>query len=419
LALRSFVALAVVALGCGAGPPPPGRVDVWALGREGEVLAELVPAFEQAHPGVSVRVQQIPWSAAHEKLLTAFVGGTLPDVFQIGVTWIPELAALGALEPLDARVAATPGIEPADWFPGVWDGSTIDGALVALPWYVDTRLLFYRRDLLERAGVAAAPRTWSDWRDAMVRVKASLGPDRHALFAAPTDWEPPVALALSRGATLLRDGDRYGDFASDAFRAAFAFWVGLFAAGLAPATGAGASESVYRDFADGWFCFYLTGPWNLGEFATRLPRGTDWTTAPLPGPDATQLGVSIAGGASLAIRKGSPRLDAAWQLVAWLAEPAQQIEFHRRTGDLPPRRGAWSDPLFADPRIAAFRAQLEHVRALPKIPEWERIAARISRAGESAIRGDETQDAAIAALDRDVDRLLEKRRSLLAEEARR
>lgn len=416
LSLRVLIAAAAALLtGCRAEPRPAGQIDVWALGREGEVLAEMAPAFERAHPDVTVRVQQIPWSAAHEKLLTGFVGGTLPDVFQVGVTWIPELAALGALEPLGARAAASGGIARDDYFAGAWDANEIDGALVALPWYVDTRLLFYRRDLLERAGVAAAPRTWSAWRDAMARVQASLGEGRHALFLPLTEWEPPVVLALSRGATLLRDGDRFGAFTAPAFRDAFVFYVDLFASGLAPTAGAGATASVYRDFAEGWFCFFLTGPWNLGELATRMPRelADAWTTAPMPGIDDAHPGVSIAGGASLAIRRGTPRADAAWKLVAWLAEPAQQIEFHRRSGDLPPRRSAWNDPLFAEPRIAAFRDQLEHAVALPKIPEWERIAARISRAAESAVRGDATPDEALAALDRDVDRLLEKRRSLL------
>jgi len=415
LSLRFWIAITAFVLGCSAERDVPGRIEVWALGREGEVLGEMAPAFARDHPGLSLRVQQIPWSAAHEKLLTAFVGGTLPDVFQLGVTWIPEFAALGALAPLDARVAASQAVDARDYFAGVWDTSNVGGALVALPWYVDTRLLFYRRDLLARAGVGEAPRTWSAWRDAMERVQRSLGPDHHALFVPLNEWEPPVVLALSLGATLLRDGDRYGAFTEPAFREAFAFYTDLFASGLAPTAGAGATASVYRDFAEGWFCFYLTGPWNLGEFATRMPRelADAWTTAPVPGPDAERPGVSIAGGASLAIRNGTPNADAAWTFLEWLAAPAQQVEFHRRTGDLPPRRSAWADPLFAEPRIAAFRTQLEHVRALPKIPEWERIAARISRAAESAVRGDETPDAALASLDRDVDRLLEKRRFLL------
>src|SRR6185369_3261675 len=69
------------------------EVRFWAMGREGEVVRQLMPDFERRHPGVAVRVQQIPWSAAHEKLLTAHVGGALPDVFQAGNTWLPELVA--------------------------------------------------------------------------------------------------------------------------------------------------------------------------------------------------------------------------------------------------------------------------------------------------------------------------------------
>src|SRR5689334_25379710 len=86
-------------------PPGVTEVQLWAMGREGEVVERMLPAFEREHPDVRVRVQQIPWSAAHEKLLTAYVGGAMPDVFQAGNTWLPELVALGALEPLDARIA--------------------------------------------------------------------------------------------------------------------------------------------------------------------------------------------------------------------------------------------------------------------------------------------------------------------------
>ena len=98
-----------------------------------------------------VEVQQLPWTAAHEKLLTAFAGDATPDVCQLGNTWIPEFAALNALEPLDARVAASPvDRRRATTSRGIWDTNVVDGKLYGVPWYVDTRLLFYRRDLLAR-----------------------------------------------------------------------------------------------------------------------------------------------------------------------------------------------------------------------------------------------------------------------------
>src|SRR5262245_18822963 len=85
----AVLVLALVA-GCGGDRSGSTELRFWAMGREGEVVQRLMPEFERRHPGVRVRVQQVPWSAAHEKLLTALVGGTMPDVFQLGSTWIAE-----------------------------------------------------------------------------------------------------------------------------------------------------------------------------------------------------------------------------------------------------------------------------------------------------------------------------------------
>jgi multiple sugar transport system substrate-binding protein len=118
------LALAGVLIACGRDS---GAVTlrVWGFGREGEVLRELLPEFERRHPDIHVRVQQIPWTAAHEKLLTAFVGDATPDVAQIGNTWIAEFVALGALAPLNA--------DSQDYFPGVWQTNVVDKTLYGIP----------------------------------------------------------------------------------------------------------------------------------------------------------------------------------------------------------------------------------------------------------------------------------------------
>ena len=148
--------------GCGRPGDAPGALDFWAMGREAEVVTQLLPAFHSRHPDIRVRVQQLPWTAAHEKLLTAYAGGALPDLCQMGNTWLPEFSALDALEPLDAAVASA-GIARDDYFAGILDTNvmaTPSGTrLLGLPWYVDTRLLFYRSDLLRAAGHAQPPQT--------------------------------------------------------------------------------------------------------------------------------------------------------------------------------------------------------------------------------------------------------------------
>ncbi len=412
-----------LACACSRDAEPGGRttLEFWGLGREGELVRELVPEFERLNPDLRVRVQQIPWSAAHEKILTGFAGGALPDALQIGSTWIPELVALGALEPLDARLEASSGVSADDYFAGVLEMGKVGASTWALPWYADTRLLFYRRDLFEQAGWERAPRSWDEWREALVDLRRVLPASSHPILLPLTEWEPPVILAFQRGAELLRDGDRYGSFESPAFRAALEFYLGLFRDGLAPRRGAAEIGNLYQDFAAGAFASFVSGPWNLGELARRLPQELQdrWATAPLPAPAAGAPGVSLAGGAALGVVASSRHRDAAWRWIEFLSDPERQAAFHALSGDLPARRSAWRDPRLArSPHIQAFRAQLEAVRPPPRIPEWERIATRIARHVEAVVRGSESVDAALRALDREADQVLEKRRWLLDRESR-
>jgi multiple sugar transport system substrate-binding protein len=389
------------------------ELRVWGMGREGEVLRELVADFERTHPGVRVRVQQIPWNAAHEKLLTAFVGGTLPDVFQVGNTWIPELAALDAVEPADDLVHAMRD----DFFPGILDTNVIDGTTWGVPWYADTRLLFYREDLLRTAGVHAVPATWGEWRAALERV-AAQGPEHAAILLPLTEWQTPVILALQRGSGLLRDDATRGDFTSAPVRDAFGFYVDLFARGLARRDAATQLTNVYQDFAAGRFGFYVTGPWNLGEFARRLPPGVAWATAPMPAPEAGRPGVSLAGGASLVVSRQARAPELARALVGHLVGAAPLCRLHALAGDLPARRSAWAScDVGRDRRTAAFRTQLESVVATPKVPEWERIASRLMHYLELTVRGEVPLDDALGRLDREVDGILAKRRWLRSGEA--
>jgi multiple sugar transport system substrate-binding protein len=395
------------------------RLKFWTIGREGEVVAQLLPEFERAHPGVHVDVQQIPLTAAHEKLLTAFAGDALPDVAQIGNTWIPEFAALGALEPLQANVDRSSVVRQADYFPGIWDTNLIDGTLYGVPWYVDTRLLFYRTDLLAGAGFDHPPRSWDEWRDAMAAIKQQAGPDKYAVFLPLNEFEPLLGLALQQSDPLLREGGRYGNFESAGFRRALAFYVEMFRSGWAPPMSNTEISNVWDEFARGYFAFYITGPWNIGEFKRRLSADMQgkWNTAPLPGPDGP--GAGAAGGSSLAVFHSSTNKQLAWELAEFFSSVPMQQRFYELTGDLPARRSAWDDPVLAREGYAqAFRDQLERAKPTPKVPEWERIAQEMQLMADRVIRGGMPIDAALRDFDATVDRVLAKRRELLAHGAK-
>ncbi|MFC5581531.1 sugar ABC transporter substrate-binding protein [Rhodanobacter terrae] len=413
LVLAGVVLCTVLSGACGRTPAAERPLTFWTIGREGEAIVKLLPDFERAHPDIHVKVQQLPLTAAHQKLLTAFAGGSTPDMTQLGNTWLPEMVALHALQPLQPRVDRSAVIRPDDYFASIWATNVIDGTLYGVPWYVDTRLLFYRKDLLKAAGFDAPPRDWAEWR----RMLAALSdPQRHAygILLPTNEYEQLMSLALQQPDPLLRDGGRYGNFRSAGFKRALTFYVDTFRLHQAPAITNVEAGNPWSEFGHGVYAFYLSGPWNIGEFRSRLPAAQqdDWATAPLPGPDGP--GAAVAGGSSLVIFRNSSHQRAAWTLIEYLSQPAVQQRFYDLLGDMPPRRASWAGgALRDDPKARAFRDQLERVKPTPPVPEWERIANEMQLVAARAIAGQLTIDQAAAEIDRRTDLILEKRRWVL------
>ncbi|HUQ98775.1 MAG TPA: sugar ABC transporter substrate-binding protein [Gemmatimonadaceae bacterium] len=387
---------------------------IWAMGREGEVLSQLTPGFEKEHPNVHVEVQQIPWTAAHEKLLTAYVGDATPDIAMLGNTWVPEFVALNALAPLDGYASRSKEIRRDDFFPGIWKTNVVNGKTYGIPWYVDTRLIFYRSDLLEKAGYKEFPKTWAEWTTAMKKIKSQMSERQFPMLMPTNEWPQPVGFALETGSPILRDGGRYGAFQQPAFRKAFDFYLSFYRQGLASPVSSTQVSNLFQEFERGNIAMYISGPWYIGEFKNRLDKSVQdkWNTAPMPGINGP--GVGMAGGSSLSLFSGSEHKTEAWQLIEYLSRPSVQVEFYRLTGDLPPRKTAWQDTTLANNKYAqAFGDQLERAVPLPQVPEWEEIATTIFEHGEQAIRKAKTVDQTLASLDKDVNAMLEKRRYLL------
>jgi multiple sugar transport system substrate-binding protein len=308
-------------------------------------------------------------------------------------------------------------VDSAAYFRGIWDTNVIDGEPYGVPWYVDTRVVFYRSDILRRAGYATLPQSWAGWKEAMHAVKRVIGPKNYAIFLPTNEWNPPVIFGLQAGSPLLADGDTRSAFGEPAFRRGFDFYNSLYREDLAPSVSGNEVANVYQEFARGYLCMWITGPWNVGEMRHRMPdslRGA-WTTAPVPGPTGAASGVSLAGGSSLVLFRASEHKAEAWALIEYLSRPAVQLEFWRLTGDLPARLEAWRDSaLLADPQMAAFRTQLDRVVPMPKVPEMEEICIRVQDHVERVVRRTASPDSALANLTTDVDRMLEKRRWLRA-----
>jgi multiple sugar transport system substrate-binding protein len=411
--LACLLCLGALGAGCTKAPADDHALVFWTIGREGEAIVKLLPDFERLHPDIHVKVQQLPLTAAHQKLLTAFAGNSTPDLTQLGNTWLPEMVALDALEPLQSRVDQSAVVKRDDYFPSIWSTNLIDGTLYGVPWYVDTRILFYRTDLLKQAGFDQPPQDWAQWRKVLAAL-SDPAKHRYGILLPTNEYEPLMSLALQSSEPLLRDGGRYGNFQSAGFKRVLTFYVDTFKQHQAPAITNVEAGNPWTEFGRGVYASYLSGPWNIGEFRSRLPASeqADWSTMPLPGENGP--GASVAGGSSLVIFRSSAHKQAAWTLIEYLSQPAIQQRFYALLGDMPPRRSSWEGAaLRDDPKAHAFREQMERMKPTPPVPEWERIANEMQLVAAQAIAGELTVDQATAKLDQRTDVILEKRRWML------
>lgn len=393
---------------------PDNVINFWGMGREGEVVGQLLPKFLSEHPDIQVKVQQLPWTAAHEKLLTAFAGNTMPDISQIGNSWLPEFVAIGAVDRLDGFLPNS-NVKKADYFDGIWDTNVIDSKLYGIPWYVDTRVLFYRKDTLRAAGFDKIPKDWDGFRNALRKIKTNVGKDKYSIILPLNEYEPLFNLSLSVDDPLLKDNATLGNFDSKGYKQTLSYYKSLFDEGLAPLTDASQISNIYDEFARGLFSFYITGPWNIGEFKRRLPEDMqdDWATAPMPiGPCGVNY--SSAGGSSLVVMKNSQKKPSVWKLIEFLSLPEVQKEFYDLTGDLPAQKSAWAMGNLDDDKYSrAFYEQLQHVKPAPPAPEWERIAQEMRIVTEQMLRGQFDVNGAVLEMNKRADRILEKRRWIL------
>lgn len=387
-------------------------LNFWAMGVEGENVGKLIPEFEKKY-NVKVKVQQIPWTAAHEKLITAYVSETLPDLFQLGNTWIPEFVAINAIESLDS-ICKSNNFPLIDYFSGILESNKINGILYGIPWYVDTRVLFYRKDLLKKAGWSNPPKTWNELYELSKKIKSLTG--NYAIYFPTNEWIPLIIFSLQKNAQLLTNNYTEPAFTDSEFVSAFEFLARFYKEKLSPSNITEVTN-IYQAFEEDYIAMYITGPWNISEFKKRLsPKAQNlWMTSPLPSPDSNYPGISLAGGASLVINRKSKNKELAFKLIEFLSTPENQIKFYNLVGSLPSRKTAWEDSVFKnDIYLKAFRIQLERTQAMPKIAEWENIMiSKIQKYVEEVAANRLSVKEACERLNKETTILLEKRKYLV------
>src|SRR5215203_3056827 len=188
--------------------PASGTITVWAMGAEGEKLPQLAKEFETANSGAKVQVTAIPWDSAHDKFTTAIAANKTPDVAMVGTTWMGEFGGQDALDP------TPPSIDNAAFFPGAQKTTEVNDTSYGIPWYVETRLIYYRKDLAAKAGYAEPPKDWDGLKAMAKAMQEKAGAKWGIGFQAggTGSWQSIMPFAWSNGANLTKDDGKAYNF---------------------------------------------------------------------------------------------------------------------------------------------------------------------------------------------------------------
>ena len=305
-------------------------ISCGAVGQELQLCRDGAQAWAE-RTGNTVRVVSTPNSASerlalYQQLLAG--GSTAIDVYQIDVVW-PGILARNLID-----LGPLAGDAPAGHFPAIIRNNTVGGRLVALPFYTDAGVLFYRADLLHKYGLPV-PQTWDALTQTARRIQQG---ERQAGNAGMWGYvfqgrayEGLTVNALewidSRGGALV---DAEGRVVADnpAAREALAMaagWVGTIAP---PGVLNYAEEEARGLFQSGHAVFMRNWPyaWALAQGADSPVRAKVGVAA-LPSGDPARGDArhsGVLGGWNLAVSRHSRHVPEAVDLVLYLSGAAEQ-----------------------------------------------------------------------------------------------
>jgi multiple sugar transport system substrate-binding protein len=204
--------LPLLLVGCGFARPEDGRVTIRYLTLETGVeqqalIQEMVRRFEAAHPTIHVQVEVN--ATAQRKVLVELASGTAPDVFYTLTDTLPKMAArekIADLRPLALRDR----LDLTAYFPQTVDGLSFRGGLYALPIHFSTDVLFYNKELFDKAGVSypTAAWTWREYLSAARLLTLDRDGDGRPEQRGTTLPDPSVWILQNGGSLFNADGTR-------------------------------------------------------------------------------------------------------------------------------------------------------------------------------------------------------------------
>jgi multiple sugar transport system substrate-binding protein len=374
----------------GSTSKPSGSVRLWVMNNGPDPVAdteEIIAPFEK-ESGIDVKVQLVGWDVQFDRLRNAAVSGKGPDVTQAGTTQVPFFAALGGFEDLSGRVGDIGG--DSAYAPGVWQTTQVTGrdGDYAVPWFTEARSIYYRKDLLKKAGIdpETAFTDWDAFAATLKKLKDSGAVDNKKTYAFGSPGKQAFDLVhhvmpfvWDAGGAELNEDATESTINSPEAQEGVEFVADLLPEGLFDPTALEKDgQQVEDSFKGGRLAVWIGGPWVLAT----IPRKDDdvWApvarknvgVAPMPsGPSGDAY--TFVGGSNLMMFKSSQNKDAAWELIKFLSQDDTQTAYADLMGMFPARLDPQEQASHKDDNYAAFYEAIQDGRTYAPIPQWGQV----------------------------------------------
>ncbi|QNS03179.1 ABC transporter substrate-binding protein [Streptomyces xanthii] len=353
-------------------PKLSGTITVWSWDVAATAMKRLGRTFEARHPGTKIKVVDIGYDNAYDKITVGLRGGRgLPDVLTMEGSYLPRYTANFPTGFYD--LAALGGRYGGDFDRAAWrtvTGGPDGDKVFALPWDIGPCALYHRADHLRAAGVSPdSLRTWDDYVKAGIRIKKATG---HKLLVMDSTDSGILPMLLQQQGQSYFKGGRV---ALDTPAALKAMTVMRDLAEHGLVSYEKGWDGLVTATKEGKVATTPTAAWWTGTLTAEMPElKGKFGVVPLPGFTADGVRTSNIGGSALCVPAQTKNADLAWEFIRFLLTgKANQVSMLKREGLFPAYLPALEDPYLSEPQeyFGGQRANAVFARLAQNIPPVE------------------------------------------------
>ena len=414
LAFSGAAAVLGGAAACGSSGGGSGSSD-----ESGGELSILTPIFEDAEgkktleetiagsfdKDVTLKVDYTPWDKLNEKLSTSIAGGMSTDIFMSGVGWVPPFAHKGVFKQLDESI-----LEGLDIHEKLLDMCRYEGALHALPYQMDGRMVIGNTKMMEERGITEIPTTLEDFREMLKEAQGGSAEAPLDLFSnnIRQTW---VHLVSCFGGSLFTEDGSAVAFDDGTGEAALQYMLDLIADG-STSFDLRAAEGQPRPWQQERVIFELAGSgiWpDLYEQTPEMVTEDAMQIALLPGAEGNDP-VMFLGGTLVSIGERGKEPELAQEFVKNLYTPDNLIAAAIHGGRVPAVNTLPEDPTLAENRFISFVSDnLDYAGgAEGGSPAWMELRGALNPEIESAMTSAQSPADTIARLKQTADEAISR-----------